>query len=425
VLFLDEVTSGLDLGTEAEMMQLFRELADGGVTIILITHFLDSLARCDNVVCLMRGKLVFHGPPADMKAHFGIDEMRDVYALEKAASPEQWQHQFALSPRGVDVAQQVATLRGSQPPPQPGTTKLGPLRRRAEGFDLREFFLQWSILTRRYARLMLMDRKMLFFLLALAPVIGVMLCIYAGSIDVPADLADGADWKPLAERPTQQAEVQEDLKDYANYFRQQRMLLFGMLLGAMFLAMFSSVQEIVKEASVYLHERFVKLQLAPYLLSKLLPLCVLGALQVLLLAGTVHVFADIDAGSLLSQFPLLMAVSLVGTLVGLTISGGVPGGKDAGNLAVLLMIAVVIPQVLFAGGVGPLSGAAETLGQVFVTCYWGLEGLSSMIAIAPPPDQGMGNLRGDGVIVPMIVTTLHAAILTVLLTIFMLKKDKA
>ena len=38
LFFLDEATSGLDPGTEAELMQLLRKLADQGRTIILITH---------------------------------------------------------------------------------------------------------------------------------------------------------------------------------------------------------------------------------------------------------------------------------------------------------------------------------------------------------------------------------------------------
>ena len=38
LVYLDEATSGLDAGTEAQMMSLFRELADSGKTVICITH---------------------------------------------------------------------------------------------------------------------------------------------------------------------------------------------------------------------------------------------------------------------------------------------------------------------------------------------------------------------------------------------------
>jgi len=38
LLFLDEVTSGLDEGTDWEMMRLFRRMADDGMTVICVTH---------------------------------------------------------------------------------------------------------------------------------------------------------------------------------------------------------------------------------------------------------------------------------------------------------------------------------------------------------------------------------------------------
>jgi ABC transport system ATP-binding/permease protein len=61
LLFLDEVTSGLDAGTEAKMMTLFRQIADEGKTIVCITHNVENVNLCDLVAVLAKGRLVKHG----------------------------------------------------------------------------------------------------------------------------------------------------------------------------------------------------------------------------------------------------------------------------------------------------------------------------------------------------------------------------
>ena len=63
LLYIDEATSGLDAGTEARMMRLFRELADEGKSILCITHNVDNVDRCHLVLVLCRGRLVYFGPP--------------------------------------------------------------------------------------------------------------------------------------------------------------------------------------------------------------------------------------------------------------------------------------------------------------------------------------------------------------------------
>ena len=65
LLFLDEVTSGLDESTDWEIMRLLRRLADEGMTIVVVTHTLANVAEfCDKVVCMGRGgQPTFIGAP--------------------------------------------------------------------------------------------------------------------------------------------------------------------------------------------------------------------------------------------------------------------------------------------------------------------------------------------------------------------------
>lgn len=80
LMFLDEPTSGLDPALEEHFMELFRTLADGGRTVVLTTHVLQSLHRLDLVGVMAAGRLAYYGPPGEMLAFFGVAEAREIYA---------------------------------------------------------------------------------------------------------------------------------------------------------------------------------------------------------------------------------------------------------------------------------------------------------------------------------------------------------
>ena len=64
LLVLDEPTSGLDPGYERTLMDLLRSLADGGRTVIVVTHSVQSLMLCDRVLFLAPGgHTAYFGPP--------------------------------------------------------------------------------------------------------------------------------------------------------------------------------------------------------------------------------------------------------------------------------------------------------------------------------------------------------------------------
>ena len=54
LLCLDEPTSGLDPGLDLEMMELLRELADRGCTVVLVTHATANIEKCDRLAFLGR-----------------------------------------------------------------------------------------------------------------------------------------------------------------------------------------------------------------------------------------------------------------------------------------------------------------------------------------------------------------------------------
>jgi ABC-type multidrug transport system fused ATPase/permease subunit len=66
VLILDEATSALDDATEAAVMQSLETLSGTGLTVVIIAHRLSTVARCDIVARLEKGRLVACGSYAEV-----------------------------------------------------------------------------------------------------------------------------------------------------------------------------------------------------------------------------------------------------------------------------------------------------------------------------------------------------------------------
>ena len=66
VLVLDEASAMLDPRGRAGLMRVCRELNDAGMTIVLITHFMEEAARADRVIVLEDGAVALDGPPREV-----------------------------------------------------------------------------------------------------------------------------------------------------------------------------------------------------------------------------------------------------------------------------------------------------------------------------------------------------------------------
>ena len=65
VVFLDELTTGLDPHARRATWDLIRSLRDRGVTVVLVTHFMEEAERlCDRVAVIDRGQVIALGRPA-------------------------------------------------------------------------------------------------------------------------------------------------------------------------------------------------------------------------------------------------------------------------------------------------------------------------------------------------------------------------
>jgi ABC-2 type transport system ATP-binding protein len=65
LVFLDELTAGLDPGARRVTWDLIRQVRDHGVTVVLVSHFMDEVEElCDRVAILERGRIAALDTPA-------------------------------------------------------------------------------------------------------------------------------------------------------------------------------------------------------------------------------------------------------------------------------------------------------------------------------------------------------------------------
>ena len=83
VLFLDEPTRGLDPHVARDIRAFVSDLAAGGVTVLLTTHYMEEADQlCDRVAIVDLGRMVALDTPARLKAEHRDDErtsLEDVF----------------------------------------------------------------------------------------------------------------------------------------------------------------------------------------------------------------------------------------------------------------------------------------------------------------------------------------------------------
>lgn len=92
IVFLDEITTGLDPQARRETWRLVSEIRDEGKSVVLVTHFMDEAhALCDRVAVIDRGKVIALGTPDELarehaaatRLRFSIDDSIDPGFLER------------------------------------------------------------------------------------------------------------------------------------------------------------------------------------------------------------------------------------------------------------------------------------------------------------------------------------------------------
>jgi energy-coupling factor transport system ATP-binding protein len=68
-IVFDEPTAMLDPRGREEVMGIMTRLHEEGITVILITHFMEETVRADRIIIMDAGQIVLDGPPAEIFRH--------------------------------------------------------------------------------------------------------------------------------------------------------------------------------------------------------------------------------------------------------------------------------------------------------------------------------------------------------------------
>jgi len=385
LIFLDEVTSGLDEQTDCEMMQLFRKIADDGKTIVCVTHSVTYVEQnCDLVAVLAPGGvLAFVGPPADALKHFDITRLGDVYERLDERSPAEWKRRFRKSKFHQDyVARRLPEVIGEMP-----EATFEPKKKRLR--ELAMVLRQFRLLTRRYLAIELADKKALVAMLFQSLFIAGLLFWLFGDVtkqekpdvdDVAHRLAeaDGMTWSEAIEFPELGYEEKylAEAKEYVDGVEQSKRadyssrLLFLLSISCIWFGCNNAAKEIVKERVIYSKERDVGLNVVSYYGSKLALLGFFSVLQASLLYCCVRYYTKLG-GDAPEQWLLLSLSSLAGVGMGLAISA-IANTED---FAATIVPISLIPQIIMAGLIAPLLYYTREFSQVFISAYWAYQGL--------------------------------------------------
>lgn len=80
VIFLDELTTGLDTAARREVWKKLRELKEKGVTIFLTSHYMDEVeALCDRICILQEGKEIVSGAVKELIGNSPYERLEEAY----------------------------------------------------------------------------------------------------------------------------------------------------------------------------------------------------------------------------------------------------------------------------------------------------------------------------------------------------------
>lgn len=327
LFFLDEPTSGLDPENERKMMMTLRKMADSGRTVILITHNALNLNMCDKVVFFGgSGKVCYDGFPNQAKTFFGVDHLIDAYLLVDS-DPLKW-HEKYLSTLVLPDIDEVSNNYDTN-------------------FKLKDItntsrISQYYILTRRYIRTILNNKRQLLLLLIQAPLIVFLISLI---------LTDGV------------FEIYERTKE----------ILFCISLAALYIGLGNSIQEICKERVILRKEHMANLHLSSYILSKITVFIILALLQSILFIYSFTFFTDTPLNGIIFswKFEMIFAMALTifsSSLIGLVVSSV---AKDE-SMAMTYVPLLLVPQSLFCGLLFELKGIVLKI-STFILCRWSLE----------------------------------------------------
>jgi ABC-type multidrug transport system ATPase subunit len=341
VLVLDEPTSGLDPGLDAHVMELLRQLADQGQTVVVVTHAVENLGVCDNLVVLAAGgHLVHFGSPETVFASTGVSQWSDLFT------------QLSKYEAHYETTQEINIKKSV-----PARIEINASARRSS--TLKNF----STLSRRYATVIKSDRGYLALLLLTPTIIGLICWLTASrwGYGIGQLLEIGINYNPTARGTT-----------------------LVLVLGSIFIGLSASVQEIVKEREIFLREKNVGVGVLPYFLSKSSVLGFIATLQTTIFVSIVLFNRPVAINSPFGTkyFAAVVAICTVLCLSSIFLGLLISSAISTPDQAMPLLVGIVMIQIVLSGALPISTGRwVEAVGK-FMPSYMSTNALASTTNLA-------------------------------------------
>ncbi len=80
LVFLDELTTGLDPSARREVWEILKGLQKAGLTIVLTSHYMDEVTKlCDRILVMNHGEMVYTGTIKETLSWTKADNLEDAY----------------------------------------------------------------------------------------------------------------------------------------------------------------------------------------------------------------------------------------------------------------------------------------------------------------------------------------------------------
>lgn len=320
ILLLDEPTSGLDSNIEKKLMKTLKNLRDSGTTVVITAHTVSNLYMCDKIIFMSDGgKICYIGKFLDSLKYFEVEEFVDIYEkLKDIKEAQKYQNKYSNN--------SLEEIKNKKSKPK-NVKKVG-------------FLKEIGYLSGRYVEAIFNNRLFCFLLLFQAIIMGISINIVAES-------------------------------NWLKVYDTAKILLFAFSCAAMWLGLFNSVQEIVKERDIIKLEYFNNMRLSSYIISKLLVFAILCFIQAILFLSIISMKVEFpDRGiifnSVFLEYTLgFFLVSFSSSMLGMLISSLV----KTTEITLIITPIYMMFQLLFSGVLVALNGISKFISHFIIGRY--------------------------------------------------------
>lgn len=370
VLFADEPTSGLSSRDSENIMDLLKELSLKGKLIFTVIHqpSSDIFKMFDKLIILdLGGRMIFNGNPIDginyfkkeagyanihegeLGGHVNPEEIFNIIeakivdeygklTFQRKVSPEEWSEKYSekLAP----------SLRYIPDPPNPPKNY----------FNIPNVLKQFNVFVTRDVLSKLTNKQYLMINLLESPVLAFLLAYFIR-------------FKQTSETGGYVFLDNENIPAF----------MFMAVVVALFVGLTVSAEEIIRDQKIRKREKFLNLSNGSYLLSKIVIMFCLSAIQTLTFILVGNTILGIE-GMIADYWMVLFSVACFANLLGLNISASF---NSAVTIYILIPL-LIIPQLLFSGVIvkfdklNPVIGSRTVvpfIGEVMAS-RWAFEALS-------------------------------------------------